>query len=155
MLRVVKGMSKNSDFMVSLFFLVIGGVLLEQTLSITVEQSRIFPFVAIGIILISGIVLLIRSLSHQPDQNRAIVFKFSKKELVVLAMLIITYFAASLIGFFTSIYLFLVVSYLYIEGTWSRSALKTSLLFNSVLITILYVCFSVFLGMVTPNGLLI
>jgi len=155
MLRATKGISKNNDFMVALLFLVIGAALLQQALLITVEQSRIFPYAAIGIILISGIALLFRSFSHKPEQDSTNVFKFSKKELVILALMIITYFATSLIGFFISIYLFLIVSYLYIEGTWSRSAFKTSLLFNTVLIIILYVCFSVFLGMVTPNGLLI
>lgn len=153
MVRDIRQIFKNNDFIVALIFLATGAVLLQQTLLITVEQSRIFSYVAIGIIFISGIALMIRSF-FKLAQNHIITLKFNRKELVILTLLIMVYFATSILGFYTAIYLFLIVSYLYIEGTWSKSAIKTSLIFNTILIVILYLSFNIFLGMVTPTGLL-
>lgn len=143
---------KNNDLIVGIIFLIFGAALLQQTLLITVDRSRIFPFVAIGIILISGIALLINGFIKTVPNNTE-VFKLAKKELITLVILLITYFAIRVLGFYTSIYLFLMVCYLYIEGTWSKSAVITAFIFNSILIVILYVSFTMLLGMTMPTGL--
>jgi hypothetical protein len=152
MVLEIRRIFRNNDLMVGLVFLVFGVILLQQTLLIDVPESRLFPYITIGIILISGIALVIRGIIQKQSGNTG-VFKLAKKELIILAMLLITYFAINILGFYTSIYLFLIVSYLYIEGTWSKPAVTTSLIFNTILIMILYLSFTVFLGMTTPTGL--
>jgi hypothetical protein len=147
-----KRIFRNNDGMVGLVFLIFGAVLLQQTLLIDIPQSRLFSYCAIGIMLISGIALVISGIIKKSPGNAG-AFKMAKKELIILVMLLIAYFSINILGFYTSVYLFLIVSYLYIEGTWSKPAVATALIFNTLLIIILYLSFTVFLGMMTPAGL--
>lgn len=146
-----KRIFRNNDGMVGLVFLIFGAVLLQQTLLIDIPQSRLFSYCAIVMILISGIALVISGIAKKGPGNAG-AGKLAKRELIILMMLLIAYFAINILGFYTSVYLFLIVSYLYIEGTWSKSAVITAFIFNTMLIGILYLSFTVFLGMMTPTG---
>jgi hypothetical protein len=151
MVLEIKRILKHNDVRTGLIFLIFGAVLLQQTLLIDIPQSRLFSYCVIGMILISGISLVVSGLIKK-NSGSAGGLRWTIKELVIMVMLPVTYFTINILGFYSAIYLFLIVSYLYIEGTWSKSAVMTAFIFNTLLIGILYLSFTVFLGMMTPTG---
>lgn len=148
-----KSLFKNTDFIVAIVFMVFGAALLQQTLAINNNQSRIFPYAAVVIVFVSAISLGIEAFTGKGAQNCSALI--NKKDIIMLLMLAGAYMLAEILGFYSSILLFLIFSFLYVEGTWSKAAVKSSLIFNIVLTIILYVSFAVLLGMITPTGLLI
>jgi len=155
MLKKIQNMLKNSDFIVSIIFLLLGFILLQQTIVIKEEQSRLFPWIGVIIFFISGVSLMAGAIKKKGRDDNNKELKFGKKELIVFSMLIVNYFTLKMLGFYTSIFLLLVFVYLCIEDSWSKGAIKSSIIFSLVFTVILYLVFAIFLKIVIPAGLLI
>lgn len=145
---------KNRNLYVSLGMLALSGVLLWQTLTIKVEDSRMLPLLSFALCGISGVVLLIQSLmGRENDETGKLLF--SKKEWLAIAVLLACWALMPVLGFFASIFLMLMALSLIMADTWSMKTLGRQALLNLIFTAVLYVVFVVLLQMVTPSGLII
>lgn len=144
---------KNNDFIAGVVIVLFSVVSLLQIQGLKNSHSKIFPYATLAIVLISGINLLVQPFINQKKQCETKQKLFGKKELIMLAVLGVACFLIKILGFYTSIFLLIFFSYLYVEGTWSETAVKAALLYSVICTILLYVSFSVLLGMVTPTGL--
>lgn len=145
---------KDKNLYVSLGMLALSGVLLWQTLTIKVIDSRMLPLISFALCGISGVTLLIQSLiGRENDETGKLLF--SQKEWLAIVALLACWALMPVLGFFASIFLMLVALSLIMTDAWSVRTLGRRMIFNLIFTAALYVVFVVLLQMVTPSGLII
>ena len=130
---------KNRNLCVSLGMLAFSGVLLAQTMTIKVADSRMLPMLSFVLCAVSGAVLLIQSLAGRANDETGGLL-FSRKEWL---------------GFFASIFLMLMAISLIMAEGWTARTVGRQAALNLAFTACLYVVFVVLLQMVTPSGLII
>ena len=153
-------MNKNSlwrktECYIALGMLLFAGVLLWQILNISQPDSRMLPLFALIIVIASfaGQVHYILKHKDQLGDVRAILMK--KKELAVFFMLLASYFLYDVLGFYTTIFLLLVGITMTVQMPLTGKKAAAAIIYDIVLMVLIYICFAVLLGMVTPAGLII
>lgn len=102
----------------------------------------------------SALSLLVRSLMHEPD-GQAKLLLFAKKEIIMIIMLLVTVNIISVVGFYTSSFLLALGIGLLMETTITKKGLLAIGLRALVLMAVVYIMFSLLLGMYLPRGVLI
>ena len=142
---------KNRNLCVSLGMLAFSGVLLAQTMTIKVADSRMLPIVLCAV---SGTVLLIQSLTGRANDETGGLL-FARKEWLAIVALLACWALMPALGFFASIFLMLMAISLIMAEGWTARTVGRQAALNLAFTACLYVVFVVLLQMVTPSGLII
>lgn len=123
-------------------------------LRIKIPASRMMPTFTLVVTGASALSLLVRSLMHEPD-GQAKLLLFAKKEIIMIIMLLVTVNIISVVGFYTSSFLLALGIGLLMETTITKKGLLAIGLRALVLMAVVYIMFSLLLGMYLPRGVLI
>ena len=145
---------KNRNLCVSLGMLAFSGVLLAQTMTIKVADSRMLPMLSFVLCSVSGTVLLIQSLTGRANDETGGLL-FARKEWLAIVALLACWALMPALGFFASIFLMLMAISLIMAEGWSARTVGRLAALNLAFTACLYVVFVVLLQMVTPSGLII
>ncbi len=140
------------EFYVGLFSLLLGIILITAPDRNT-GLYRIYPRVVFGGLIVMGVLMVFYALFVRGGNNiaRAKIFPF---ELLLLAVILISRPLIGTLGLYCSVFLVdLAVSLLIIQDKSAKGFLGT-LVFNLVLIAVLYGVFALFLKVNAPNALL-
>jgi hypothetical protein len=110
-----------------------------------------FTLVVTGV---SALSLLVRSFMNDSD-GKARILLFSKKEIVMTIMLLLTANIISFIGFYTASFLLALGIGMLMESTITKKVLLRTVLRALILMAVVYIMFSLLLGMYLPRGVLI
>lgn len=144
---------KNRNLCVSLGMLAFSGVLLAQTMTIKVADSRMLPMLSFVLCAVSGAVLLIQSLTGRAnDETGGLLFA---REWLAIVALLACWALMPALGFFASIFLMLMAISLIMAEGWTARTVGRQAALNLAFTACLYVVFVVLLQMVTPSGLII
>ena len=148
---------KNRNLCVSLGMLAFSGVLLAQTMTIKVADSRMLPMLSFVLCAVSGAVLLIQSLTGRANDETGGLLFARKEWLAIVALLACDVVIALMpaLGFFASIFLMLMAISLIMAEGWTARTVGRQAALNLAFTACLYVVFVVLLQMVTPSGLII
>jgi hypothetical protein len=141
-----------ADFYTALVMFLFGGIITWQITTIQVADSRMLPIIGVVVVFLTAGCLLYKTI-RGADQTPAAIFLMSGKEMLLVASLVLTVLLIPILGFYTSCYLLLVASYLLMDGTYRPKAILKALIGHGVVITLLYVVFSVLLNMIFPTGI--
>lgn len=147
-------LSLTKDFYVAIVMLLFSGINLWQIFTIKVPASRMMPTFTLLITGASALSLLIRSFNGKSADNAKLLL-FAKKEIIMIIMLLVAVSSISFIGFYTSSLLLALGIGLLMESSITKKILATIVLKSLVLMVIVYVMFSLLLGMYLPHGVLI
>ena len=142
---------KNRNLCVSLGMLAFSGVLLAQTMTIKVADSRMLPMLSFVLCAFSGAVLLIQSLTGRANDG----LLFARKEWLAIVALLACWALMPALGFFASVFLMLMAISLIMAEGWTARTVGRQAALNLAFTACLYVVFVVLLQMVTPSGLII
>lgn len=145
---------KNRNLCVSLGMLAFSGVLLAQTMTIKVADSRMLPMLSFVLCVVSGAVLLIQSLTGRANDETGGLL-FARKEWLAIVALLACWALMPALGFFASIFLMLMAISLIMAEGWTARTVGRQAALNLAFTACLYVVFVVLLQMVTPSGLII
>lgn len=145
---------KNRNLCVSLGMLAFSGVLLAQTMTIKVTDSRMLPMLSFVLCAVSGAVLLIQSLTGRANDETGGLL-FARKEWLAIVALLACWALMPALGFFASIFLMLMAISLIMAEGWTARTVGRQAALNLAFTACLYVVFVVLLQMVTPSGLII
>ena len=145
---------KNRNLCVSLGMLAFSGVLLAQTMTIKVADSRMLPMLSFVLCGVSGAVLLIQSLTGRANDETGGLL-FARKEWLAIVALLACWALMPALGFFASIFLMLMAISLIMAEGWTARTVGRQAALNLAFTACLYVVFVVLLQMVTPSGLII
>ena len=145
---------KNRNLCVSLGMLAFSGVLLAQTMTIKVADSRMLPMLSFVWCAVSGAVLLIQSLTDRANDETGGLL-FARKEWLAIVALLACWALMPALGFFASIFLMLMAISLIMAEGWTARTVGRQAALNLAFTACLYVVFVVLLQMVTPSGLII
>lgn len=145
---------KNRNLCVSLGMLAFSGVLLAQTMTIKVADSRMLPMLSFVLCAVSGAVLLIQSLTGRANDETGGLL-FARKEWLAIVALLACWALMPVLGFFASIFLMLMAISLIMAEGWTARTVGRQAALNLAFTACLYVVFVVLLQMVTPSGLII
>jgi len=70
-------------------------------------------------------------------------------------MLLLSWCLYDVLGFYTTVFLLLVGVTLLVQAPLTPKKIAASLIYDVVLMILVYICFAILLGMVTPTGLII
>ncbi|MEG0179562.1 MAG: hypothetical protein RR654_08415, partial [Oscillospiraceae bacterium] len=90
-----------ADFYVATFMLVVSAVAAWQIASIEVPQSRLLPIITLMLLIASAACLLWRTIRGERVTN-ALLLLFTRRESVLLAMILADYLLINILGFYTS-----------------------------------------------------
>ena len=147
-------LSLTKDFYVAIVMLLFSGINLWQIFTIKVPASRMMPTFTLLITGASALSLLIRSFNGK-SADKVKLLLFAKKEIIMIIMLLVAVSSISFIGFYTSSLLLALGIGLLMESSITKKILATIVLKSLVLMVIVYVMFSLLLGMYLPHGVLI
>ena len=145
---------KNRNLCVSLGMLAFSGVLLAQTMTIKVADSRMLPMLSFVLCSVSGAVLLIQSLTGRANDETGGLL-FARREWLAIVALLACWALMPALGFFASIFLMLMAISLIMAEGWTARTVGRQAALNLAFTACLYVVFVVLLQMVTPSGLII
>ncbi|MDY0287569.1 MAG: tripartite tricarboxylate transporter TctB family protein [Sphaerochaeta sp.] len=153
-MKSVKKMFLTKDLYVALVMLVFSGINLWQISTIRIPASRMMPTFTLVVTGASALSLLVRSFMHEPD-GQAKLLLFAKKEIIMIIMLLVTANIISVVGFYTSSFLLALGIGLLMETTMTKKTLLAIGLRALILMAVVYIMFSLLLGMYLPRGVLI
>jgi len=142
----------NMDFFIGLIFVAFAMVMFTQTVQLP-SRVAIFPKTCIYIIALMGILGIVKSFLKQTEHSIKVVFN---KEVGVAAVaLIIAYYLMTVLGFYSTAAMFIFFMFIYIDRQWSTISVLKGGLFSIIMTLGLYFLFSVLIGLMPPEGLLI
>lgn len=153
-MKGIKKMFLVKDAYVAIMMLLFSGINLWQILTIRVPASRMMPIFTFVVTSLSALSLLIRSAMAEPD-GKASVLLFAKKEIIMMIMLLVAVSIIPFIGFYTSSLLLALGIRLLMETSITKKKLLKIMLESLVLMVVVYVMFSLLLGMYLPHGVFI
>lgn len=149
-----KRVGKNAEFYAGIGMLGICILLCWQITQIDVAESKLIP----------GVILVIASIStgiqfwdvfkkqEFKDVNSILM---RRKELTASVLLFVSYWGYSILGFYTTIAILLVILSFLVQKNITKKKIVGILLYDVVLLAVTYLCFNKLLGLVTPVGLFI
>ena len=149
-----KELWRNSELYVGLGMIAVFCILLWQVIIITVPESRIFPGFAAAVIGISGLSLVIRACQGKAYGD-ASKLRIHAKELAAFAILVVACFLFDILGFYTTLLFMLFAISLCVEYPLTRKKVVFSIVYSIIVTILCFVCFGIFLGLMTPRGVLI
>ena len=144
----------TKDLYVAIVMLLFSGINLWQIFTIKVPASRMMPTFTLVVTGVSALSLLVRSFMNDSD-GKARILLFSKKEIVMTIMLLLTANIISFIGFYTASFLLALGIGMLMESTITKKVLLRTVLRALILMAVVYIMFSLLLGMYLPRGVLI
>ena len=141
-----------ADFYTALVMFLFGGIITWQITTITVEDSRMLPIIGVVVVFLTAGCLLYKTV-RGGDQTPAAIFLMSSKEVILVALLILTILLIPILGFYSSCYLLSIASFLLMDGTYHIRTIIKAVLINGAIILISYGVFTIWLNMVFPTGL--
>ncbi|MFA6890849.1 MAG: tripartite tricarboxylate transporter TctB family protein [Sphaerochaetaceae bacterium] len=144
----------NAQLCTGIMLLTVGLVFGWQVFRIHIRDSRIFPSIAVGIMVLSGIGVIIqgaRGKSVLPLSSLAL----HKKELLLFGILVCTSPLYAVLGFYTTMLLTLLGVTSVVEYPLNKGKIRFVITYSILVDLFCYLCFSVFLGLATPSGVLI
>ena len=149
-----KELWRNSELYVGLGMIAVFCILLWQIAIISVPESRIFPGFAAAVIGISGLSLVIRACQGKAHGD-ASKLRIHAKELAAFAILVVACFLFDILGFYTTLLFMLFAISLCVEYPLTRKKVAFSIVYSIIVTILCFVCFGIFLGLMTPRGVLI
>ena len=149
-----KELWRNSELYVGLGMIAVFCILLWQVIIITVPESRIFPGFATAVIGISGLALVIRAIQGKIGGD-ASKLRIHAKELAAFAILLAACFLFDILGFYTTLLFMLFAISLCVEYPLTGKKVAFSIVYSIIVTILCFVCFGIFLGLMTPRGVLI
>lgn len=146
---------KNGDFCVSLGMLAVTVLMIQQISGIEVSESRMVPYISLFLIGASAVTLLIHSLCAAKEGFSVKSLLLSKKEAVVLVLLLLCWFLIDILGFYTSTFLFSLAVSIVMASKLDFKKLLKLILFNFIFTAIIYFLFTYVLGLLLPEGFII
>lgn len=146
---------READIYVAACMYLFCAVLVWQILSIKIAESRMLPTVALVIAFVSATAVLVSAVKKNGAARDIRTAGIKRRELVVLVMLVIAGWLCEVLGFYSTVAVFALGVLLVLEAPLNGRKVLTSLCYVAVMIGLMYVCFAVLLGMVTPEGLFI
>lgn len=146
---------KQSEFYVAVGMFVFSGILLWQILTISHADSRLLPLFTLVLTGGSGVGQLLGVLKRRGNEKGMGEVLLKKKELAVLAMLLVSCCLYETLGFYAAIFLLLVGITMILQLPLTPKKVLTAIIYDILLIVIIYFCFAVLLGLVTPTGVII
>lgn len=149
-----KELWRNSELYVGLGMIAVFCILLWQVIIISVPESRIFPGFATAVIGISGLALVIRAIQGKIGGD-ASKLRIHAKELAAFAILLAACFLFDILGFYTTLLFMLFAISLCVEYPLTGKKVAFSIVYSIIVTILCFVCFGIFLGLMTPRGVLI
>ena len=149
-----KELWRNSELYVGLGMIAVFCILLWQIAIISVPESRIFPGFATAVIGISGLSLVIRACQGKAHGD-ASKLRIHTKELIAFAILVVACFLFDILGFYTTLLFMLFAISLCVEYPLTGKKVAFSIVYSIIVTILCFVCFGIFLGLMTPRGVLI
>lgn len=146
---------KNTEFYVALVMFLFDGILIWQILTIHHADSRMLPIFTCLIVTASAAAQLHQVLKNREKGGDIKSVLLKKKELGVFLMLLLSWCIYDVLGFYTTVFLLLVGVTLLVQAPLTPKKIAASLIYDVVLMILVYICFAILLGMVTPTGLII
>ena len=146
---------KNTEFYIALGMLLFDGILIWQIFTISHGDSRMLPVFTCFIVTVSAAGQLYSVFKHRERGGNIKSVLLKKKELGVFLMLLASWLLYDVLGFYTTVFLLLVGVTLLIQAPLTPKKMIAGLIYDVVLMILIYVCFAILLGMVTPTGLII
>lgn len=147
-----KRLGRNGEFYLLLAMILFCAVLAWQIWVITVPESRIFP---LFILMVSGAATVLQALhvfwkKDFLDIRQALL---TRREWVAFLILLLSCFLFDILGFYATIFLVLIAISLLVQPKLTKKAVISSLVFDVILLGVLYLCFGVLLKLATPTGI--
>lgn len=129
-------------------------------------QAKLLPLLMVYCMVCFGIVLIVQELYRilkaavievpvisqaQKAASRGVLKDYA----ITFLSMFVTYFLVEIIGFYTTIGLFVAFTYLFYIRTFTKKEIITSLIFSLILMLSLYFLFKGFMHLRTPPGVLI
>lgn len=143
----------NQGVCIAGVMLLISCMLLWQALTIRIQESRMLPLIAFGLCGVSGLLLLLQSLRGKEGGSPAELL-FTRREWLLIAMLLACWVLMPRLGFYASIWLLLVGIRVLMANEMTGRKLLGQLAGSLVFTALLYIVFGVLLQMITPSGLI-
>lgn len=150
-----KTLLKNAEFYLVLMMYAFCGALAWQISKIDITESRMLPIVALVISVASASINLFQLVRGNGGFVQLKDVCLNRKELAVFLLLLIANVLYEILGFYTTIFLFSLGVMGVLEMPLNRDKAVKGLVYISVMMGLIYLCFSIILGMVTPAGLFI
>lgn len=144
---------KRSDAFLGGFLLAACGFLTWAALQIKGKESRLLPLFAIGVIALSAVWLIFRTLVLHKSMTANLLH--DRRELTVWAMFVGLVFLIPRLGFYSSAFLFLLICYLYLSSPVTKKTVIRALAYSATVTLVLFICFTLVVRMSFPRGLLI
>ena len=147
-----KRLGRNGEFYLLLAMILFCAVLAWQISVITVPESRIFP---LFILVVTGAATVLQALhvfwkKDFLDIRQALL---SRREWVAFLVLLLSCFCFDILGFYATIFLVLIAVSLLVQPKLTKKAVISSLVFDVILLGVLYLCFGMLLKLATPTGI--
>lgn len=146
---------KKADIYVSLAMFAFSGIILFQVFNTKIEESRLMPIMIFVLAFASALALLVQTVRGKDNVAEIGELKFSKKELIVTVILFGCYYLIKVLGFYSSVFLLTLGVSLVLWELKKPINVLWLLIYNIVLIVLLYVVFGNLFGMVMPSGIFI
>ncbi|WP_035722873.1 tripartite tricarboxylate transporter TctB family protein [Gracilibacillus boraciitolerans] len=143
----------------------------KETLNIEEHDAALFPTIIVVAIGITGILLIIdefirKKVAHNKggedyQNNTTLTFKMFVTKIAIPGLLMIgAYFLITIVGYYITSFLLIIVIYTYHTYLSDKSKITLkhfgkSLLFSGVAVGVMYVLFTILIGLPTPSGSLI
>lgn len=146
---------QKAEFYIAAGMVLFCGILLWQIFTISQPESRLLPGFTLFITGSAAVGQMIQALKKGRESKSVQEILLKKKEMAALLMLLAAYFLVDTLGFYTAVFLLLTGITLILQLPLTPKKLLGCLVYDLVLIVLIYLCFAVLLGMVTPAGILI
>lgn len=144
---------KRSDALLGGVLLAVCGFLTWAALQIRGEESKLLPLFAIGVIALSAVWLIFRTLVLHKSATASLLH--NRRELTVWVMFVGLVFLIPRLGFYSSSFLFLLVCYLYLSFPVTKKTAIRAFAYAAAVTLALFICFTLVVRMTLPRGLLI
>jgi|GEM_PF-1873664 len=144
----------NAELLGAAFFFLFAIGIFVYSSTLEYEDSKIFPRVIGWIILISSVIQFYDVFKKHVCSDIA-KKTIKRKELLMLSIMCAVYPLFKLLGFYTTLFLFSLLSTIVVLFPLNKKLIKVGLVYVIILIVFSYVCFALLLGLVTPSGVFI
>lgn len=150
--RKVKGLL-NLDLIIGISFILFTLILFLQTIGLPTDVVM-FPQIILTFMVLTGCWLIFKSINKPVGNKKEYPIIFTRKTVIVSFSLLILYFLLNRLGFYFSLFLYVILLYLYIGRIWNLKTMIKGMIFSASLIMLLYFIFYVLMNLRTPKGIL-
>ncbi len=149
---------KENDFLIGLGFIVFSFIMYWQVIKLP-HDPLLFPMFIVCFIAIMGLCLItqvtLNMINKKGDKvAEGLKIKINSKTIATGVLLICMWVMLDILGFYTSITLFMIASYCVSEMKISAKTLLKGGIFSVATTTVLFLTFNVLMNLITPKGIL-